>query len=162
MKPKRASTLFLKAVLLFVAGIALALCVFGLPGMAAMDAKLHPETAYLQYPFLIAAYIFFVPFFIALYQTFKLLTYIDQDKAFSDYAVKALKTIKYCALTIIAFIVLGELATIALIRGEDITHIITMGVIITFGSTVIAIFASLLQKLVRDAIRMKSENELIV
>ena len=51
MKPKRASTLFLKAVLLLMAGLALALCVFGLPGMAAMDAKLHPETAYLQYPF---------------------------------------------------------------------------------------------------------------
>lgn len=162
MTLRHASTLFLKAVLLLMAGVALALCVFGLPGMAAMDAKLHPETAYLQYPFLIAAYIFFVPFFIALYQTFKLLTLIDQGKAFSDYAVKALKTIKYCAFTIIAFIVLGELATIALIRGEDITHIITMGVIITFGSAVIAIFANLLQKLVRDAIRLKSENELIV
>ena len=65
-------------------------------------------------------------------------------------------------MTIIAFIVLGELATIVLIRGEDITHIIMMGLIITFGSTVIAIFAGLLQKLLKDAIRMKSENDMIV
>ena len=162
MNPKHSSTLFLKAVLGIIAAVALAFCVFGLPGMAAMDAKLHPETAYLQYPFLIVAYIFFTPFFIALYQTFRLLTLIDQGQAFSDAAVKALKTIKYCALTIIAFIVLGELATIALIRGEDITHIITIGVIITVGSAAVALFASLLQKLVRDAIRLKSENELIV
>lgn len=159
---RRASTLFLKAVLLLVAGIALALCVFGLPGMVAMDAKLHPETAYLQYPFLIAAYIFFTPFFIALYQTFRLLTLIDRGQAFSDAAVKALKTIRYCAYAIILFIVLGELATVALIRGEDITHIITMGVLITIGSATVALFASLLQELVRDAILLKAENELIV
>ncbi|WP_422122324.1 DUF2975 domain-containing protein [Planococcus sp. X10-3] len=162
MKRRHASTLFLKAVLLLIAGVALALCVFGLPGMAAMDAQLHPETAYLQYPFLIAAYIFFLPFFIALHQTFRLLTFIDRGEAFSDVAVKGLKTIKYCALTIIAFIVLGEGATIALIRDDDITHIITIGVLITFGSSVIAIFAGLLQKLLKDAIRMKSENDLIV
>lgn len=111
---------------------------------------------------MLAAYIFFLPFFIALYQTFRLLTFIDRGEAFSEVAVRALKTIKYCALTIIAFIVLGEGATIALIRGEDITHIITIGVLITFGSSVIAIFAGLLQKLLKDAIRMKSENELIV
>ncbi|WP_238942858.1 DUF2975 domain-containing protein [Planococcus beigongshangi] len=162
MTIRRASTIFLKAVLLFVAGVALALCVFGLPGMAAMDAKLHPETAYLQYPFLIAAYIFFTPFFIALYQMFKLLTLIDRGQAFSDAAVKALKAIRHCAFAIIAFIALGELATIVLIRGEDITHIITIGGIITIGSAAVALFASLLQKLVRDAIRMKAENELIV
>jgi len=162
MKRRQASTLFLKAVLLLIGGVALAICIFALPEIAAMDARQHPETAYLQYPFLIAAYIFFMPFFIALYQTFKLLTFIDRGEEFSDVAVNALKTIKYCALTIIAFIVLGELATIALIRGEDITHIITIGVLITFGSSVIAIFAGLLQKLLKDAIRMKSENELIV
>ncbi|WP_033542884.1 DUF2975 domain-containing protein [Planococcus sp. CAU13] len=162
MTLKRASTLFLKAVLLFVTGVALTLCIFGLPGMAAMDAKLHPETAYLQYPFLIAAYIFFTPFFIALYQTFRLLTLIDQGKAFSDVSLKALKTIRNCALAIIVFIVLGELATVALIRGEDITHIITLGVLITIGSAAVALFASLLQKLVRDAMRLKSENDLIV
>ncbi|RNF38127.1 DUF2975 domain-containing protein [Planococcus salinus] len=161
MKRKQASTLFLKMVLVLIGIAVLSLCIFGLPGMAARDAELHPETAYLQYPFLLSAYIFFVPFFIALYQTFKLLIYIDRNKAFSGLSVRALNAIKYCAVTIIVFIVVGEVFTIALIDG-DITHIIMLGLIGTFASSVIAIFAGLLQKLLKDAIAIKSENDLIV
>lgn len=162
MTRKQASTLFLKAVLLLMALAVLALCLFALPGMAARDAELHPETAYLQYPFLISAYVFFIPIFIAKYQAFKLLTYIDRNQAFSELAVKSLKIIRYCAYAVIVFIVLGELATIALIRGEDITHIITLGAIGSFASIVVAVFAGLLQKLLKDAARIRSDNEMIV
>ena len=159
MVRKQASTLFLKVVLVLMALAALALCIFALPGMAARDAAAHPETAYLQYPFLILAYVFFVPVFIAMVQTFKLLTYIDRNQAFSELAVKSLKVIRYCAY---AVIVLGELATIALIRGEDITHIIMLGVFGSFASIVVAVFAELLQKLLKDAIEIRSDNNLIV
>ncbi|WP_084242871.1 DUF2975 domain-containing protein [Planomicrobium okeanokoites] len=162
MTRKQASTLFLKVVLLLIAGAVLALCVFGLPGMAARDAELHPETAYLQYPFLLSAYVFFIPIFIAMYQAFMLLTYVERNQAFSELAVKSLKIIRYCAYAVIAFIVLGELATIALIRGEDITHIITLGAIGSFACITIAVFAGLLQKLLKDAIRIRSDNEMIV
>ncbi|MGO1059471.1 DUF2975 domain-containing protein [Planococcus sp. FY231025] len=161
MSRKKVSTLFLKAVLVFMGLVVLAICIFGLPLIAAQDAEMHPETAYLQYPFLISAYIFFVPFFIALYQTFKLLTYIDRNEAFSERSIKALNVIKYCALAIIAFIVLGELATILLID-DDITHIITLGGIGAFASSVIAVFAALLQKLLKNAIEIKKENDLTV
>lgn len=158
---KKASTLFLKAVLVFVGLVVLAICIFGLPYVVAQDAAQHPETAYLQYPFLIAAYLFFVPFFIALYQTFKLLTYIDRNEAFSEGSIRTLKVIKYCALATLAFIVLGELATMLFID-DDITHIITLGVIGGFASSVIAVFAALLQKLLKNAIEIKQENDLTV
>ncbi|XKE95399.1 DUF2975 domain-containing protein [Metaplanococcus flavidus] len=162
MTRKQASTLFLKVVLVLMALAVLALCVFGLPGMAARDAELHPEKAYLQYPFLISAYVFFIPVFIAMYQAFKLLTYIDLNQAFSELAVKSLKIIRYCAYAVIVFIVLGEMATIALIRGEDITHIITLGAIGSFACITVAVFAGLLQKLLKDATRIRSDNDLIV
>ncbi|MFC0393996.1 DUF2975 domain-containing protein [Paenibacillus mendelii] len=65
---KQGSTFFLK-IAVFIAGTpVLALCIFGLPWIAAKDAAAHPETAYLQYPFLIGAYITVTPFFVALYQ----------------------------------------------------------------------------------------------
>ena len=45
-------------------------------------------------------YVSVIPFFVALYQAFKLLSYIDKNQAFSELSVKALKNIKYCAITI--------------------------------------------------------------
>lgn len=161
LRAKYAATLFLKGVLLLMTVGMIALYVFGLPEMAATEAAQDPETAYLQYPFLIVAYIFFSPILIAFYQTFKLLGYIGRGQAFSDSVLKALTVIKYCALAIIFFIVLGELATILFID-DDITHIITLGVIGTLASAAVAVFADLLRSLLKDAIAMKSSNDLIV
>ena len=45
-----------------------------------------------------------IPFFVALYQAFKMLGYAGQNKIFSPAAVKALRTIKYCAIAIIGFV----------------------------------------------------------
>ncbi len=115
---ERGTTLFLKIAVFIIGTPVLALCIFGLPGIAARDAAAHPETAYLQYPFLIGAYISATPFFVALYQALKLLSYIDQNKAFSELSVRALKYIKYCAITISTLIVIGILSVFILITGE--------------------------------------------
>ncbi|OEH84292.1 hypothetical protein BHU72_10785 [Desulfuribacillus stibiiarsenatis] len=161
---ERGSTLFLKIVVILMGIPVLALCIFGLPGMAARDAAAHPETAYLQYPFLIAAYITITPFFFALYQTFKLLQYIDQNNAFSELSVKALKYIKYCGIIISTLVLTGEIVVIILTAGagEDITGVIGLGFILIFGSLVIAVFAAVLQRLLQEAIDIKAENDLII
>lgn len=161
---KQGSTLFLKIAIFIIGTPVLALCIFGLPEMAARDAAAHPETAYLQYPFLIGSYITVTPFFIALYQALKLLRYIDQNKAFSELSVTALKYIKYCAITISTLIVVGIVCGVILIAGkyEDITGFIGLGFILTFASMVIAVFAAVLQKLLKEAIDIKSENDLTV
>jgi hypothetical protein len=44
------------------------------------------------------------PFFVALYQAFKVLGYIRQNKTFSQVTVKPLRIIKYCAIAIISFV----------------------------------------------------------
>ena len=59
---------------------------------------------YFKDPFLAYAYIASIPFFVALYQAFKVLGYVGQNKVFSQAAVKALRTIKYCAIAIIGFV----------------------------------------------------------
>ena len=45
----------------------------------------------------------------ALYQAFKVLGYVGQNKIFSQAAVKALRTIKYCAIAIIGFVAVEEI-----------------------------------------------------
>jgi len=91
-------TLFLKVVIFLIGIPILGLCIFGLPSVANEAAEHYP--AYLLYPVLIGMYAATVPFFFALYQTLKILSYIDKNKAFSELSIKALKNIKYCAITI--------------------------------------------------------------
>ena len=102
-----------------------------------------------------------IPFFVALYQAFKLLIYIDRNKAFSELSVRALKVIKSCAITISAFIVAGIIFVAIFIEG-DRAGVIVLGLICTFASSVIATFAAVLQKLLKDALDIKSENDLTV
>ena len=116
---KKGSTIFLKGVVCLIGAIVLAICIFKLPEMAHNDALKHPDEAYLQYPFLISAYILALPFFFALYQAFQLLTYVDKNKAFSEISVTALKYIKYSALTISLLMLLGIIVAIMMFHGED-------------------------------------------
>lgn len=91
MTRKQCSTIFLKVIIFLIGITVLALCIFWLPWIASRDGEANPETAYLQYPFLVCAYVLAIPFFVALYQAFKLLTYIDKNKVFSELSVRALR-----------------------------------------------------------------------
>ncbi|MEI9960068.1 MAG: DUF2975 domain-containing protein [Limisphaerales bacterium] len=69
-------------------------------------------------PFIALVYMGSIPFFVALYQAVKVLGYAGQNKVFSQPAVNALRTIKYCALAIIGFVVVEEIF-IMLNHGSD-------------------------------------------
>lgn len=47
-------------------------------------------------------------------------------------------------------------------KGEDITGIISLGFMLTFASSVIATFAAVLQRLVKEIVDIISENEFIL
>ena len=116
----------------------------------------------MKYLVLIDLYATAIPFYFALYQAFKLLSYIDKNKAFSDLSVKALKNIKYCAITISILYVAGMPLFFLMADKDDAPGIIVLGLVIIFASIVIAVFAAVLQKLLKDAIDIKSENDLTV
>ncbi len=103
-----------------------------------------------------------IPFFFALYQAFKLLSYIDKNKAFSELSVKALKNIKYCAITISILYAVGMPFFYLIAEEDDAPGLIVIGLVIIFASMVIAVFAAVLQKLLKEAIDIKSENDLTV
>ncbi|SFC96596.1 DUF2975 domain-containing protein [Bacillus sp. UNCCL81] len=161
MNGKRSSTTFLKAII-FLAGIAvLALCIFLVPHFGNFAAKMYPNIAAMKYLVFIVLYGAAVPFYFALYQAFNLLRYIDDNTAFSELSVKALKNIKYCAVAISVIYVLGMPLFHFIAKKVD-PPIGFLGLIIIFASLVIAVFAAILQQLLQEAINIKSENDLTV
>jgi hypothetical protein len=103
-----------------------------------------------------------IPFYIALYQALQLLSYIDKSKAFSELSVRALKNIKNCAITISVLYALGMPLFCLVADKDDAPGIIVIGMVMIFASMVIAVFAAVLQKLLKEAIDIKSENDLTV
>ena len=159
---KRGLTIFLRVVISLIAIAALAVCILALPAMVVKEAAKTPKTAWLIYLFLVGAYILSIPFFVALFQAFKLLTYVDRNEAFSGLSVRALGYIKHCAITISILMVAGIAAVMAFSfgKGEDIAGIVAMGLLVTFASSVVAAVAAVLQNQVQKAIDTKSERPL--
>src|SRR5438046_4167068 len=104
---KRSSTAFLQAVVGLIGVGALALLLWE-PHLEGRNAHATPFEIYFKDPFLAYAYVASIPFFAALYQAFKVLGYAQKNKVFSPAAVKAVRTIKFCALAIIGFVAGGE------------------------------------------------------
>jgi hypothetical protein len=157
---KHGSTLFLKIALFLIGSPVLALCIFGLVWLPNNPA--NPEYAYMLYPIVIGMYVAAIPFCVALYQAFKLLSYIDNNQAFSELSVKALKNIKFCAITISGLFVVILPFVFLVADQDDAPGLIIIGMVPIFGSMVIAVFAAVLQRLLQEAIDIKSENDLIV
>ncbi|WP_047985583.1 DUF2975 domain-containing protein [Ornithinibacillus californiensis] len=157
---KRGSTLFLKLALIIIGLPVLALCIVGL--IYLVNHPANPDYAHLLYPIVIGMYLSVIPFYIALYQAFKLLNYIDRNQAFSQISVDALNKIKYSAITfsILYVVILPFVFIVAEL--DDAPGLIIIGGIPIFAALVIAVFAAVLQRLLQEAINIKSENDLTV
>ncbi|WP_251047420.1 DUF2975 domain-containing protein [Planococcus sp. ISL-110] len=140
----------------------MAACIFVVPPLSQFVGEVIPQWAFLQYFFLIALYGTAIAYFVALYQAMKLLGYIDRNTAFSERSVAALKNIKYCALTITVLYILCLPIILYTAEVDDAPGLGGLGMVITFGAIVIAVFAAVLQKLLENAIEIKSENDLTV
>ena len=156
----RNSTAFLQTVLVLIGIGALALMLWE-PHLEGRNAHATPFEIYFKDPFLAYAYVASIPFFAALYQAFKVLRYARQNKVFSQAAVNALRTIKFCAIAIIGFVAVGEVF-IMLHTSDDRAGGVFMGILITFGSIIIATAAATFEWILQNAVDMKSENDLTV
>src|SRR3989344_5409999 len=104
---KKSSIIFLKTVIVLIGIVAIAVMIrFPLTEGRAVNLDLF---SIYSDPFIMYGYIASIPFFVALYQAFKLLGYIGQNKVFSLSSVKALRTIKYCAIIQSVLIVMAAL-----------------------------------------------------
>ena len=158
---KRGSTIFLQVVIVLVGIVALAILIrFPLTEGRAVNLDLF---SIYSDPFLVYGYLASISFFVALYQAFKLLGYIGQNKVFSLNSVKALRTIKYCAIILSASIVMAGLyIRIFHAEGDDPAGFLAMCIVATFISIVIATAAAVFEKTLQSAVDIKSENDLTV
>jgi len=159
---KQGPIIFLKVVILLIAIGALA-AMIRFPQIEGRAANLDLISIYKD-PFIIYIYIASIPFFVALYQAFKLLGFIDKNKIFSQVSVNAVRNIKYCGVAIAAFFVAAEAYLFIVQRGksDDIAGGVAGGLLIIFVSVVIATAAAVFQKLLQNAVDIKSENDLTV
>lgn len=156
---ERGKVIFLKVAVILLGVIILVSCTL-LPELAKYTAEMYPEYAYLQYPVLFGIYITVIPFYIALFQAYKLLNYIETKNAFSQLSVRSLHTIQRYAVTISILYVNGMVGL--LIFNALHPGIFLVGMAIIFTSFVVAVFAMVLQALLKSALEMKEENELTV
>jgi len=152
----RGSTIFLQIVIVLIGVGALALMLWE-PHVEGRNAHATLFEIYFKDPFLAYAYIASIPFFISLYQAFKVLGYVRQNKTFSPATVKALRTIKYCAIAIIGFVA-ASLIFIVFADKDDRPAGVFMRILIAFPSIVIATAAAMFERILQNAVDTKSEQ----
>jgi len=160
---KKSSTIFLQVVVVLIGIVALAIMI-RFPLTEGRATNLDLFSIYAD-PFIIYGYLSSIAFFVALYQAFKLLGYIGQNKVFSLSSVKALRNIKYCAIVLSCLIVIAAIYIRVSFNGnadDDPAGFIAVSIVATFISIVVATAAAVFEKTLQSAVDIKSENDLTV
>jgi hypothetical protein len=158
---KKISIVFLQAVVVLISIVALVLLIW-LPLKEGRATNLDLVDIYAD-KFILYMYAASIPFFVALYKAFRLLGYIGQNKVFSAKAVGALKHIKYCAIILSALIVVaGLFIRFTHNKEDDPAGFLAICIVTTFASIVVATAAAIFEKLLQNAVDMKSENDLTI
>ena len=157
---KYGATVFLRVVLVLIGIGALAFLLVE-PHFEGRNAHATLFAIYFKDPFLAYAYVASIAFFVGLYHAFKVLTYAGRNEEFSPAAVKSVRTIKYCAIALIGFVVGGEVF-IMLGDSDDRAGGVFMGVLIFSGAIVVATAMAILERILQNAVDLKSENDLTV
>ena len=158
---KRTPTIFLQAVIVLIGIVVLAVLI-RMPLTEGRAANLDLLSIYAD-PFILYGYAASIAFFVALYKAFRLLGYIGQNRAYSSDAVGALKSIKYCAIVFSVLIVMAGLyIKIFHDKEDDPAGFLAICIVTTFASIVVATAAAIFERLLQNAIDMKSENDLTI
>lgn len=158
---KRISIRFLQGVIVLIGMVALAFLIW-FPLAEGRATNLDLFSIYFD-TFILYGYAASIAFFVALYKAFRLLGYIGQNKVFSANSVQALKSIKYCAIVLSILIVMaGVYIKLFHSKEDDPAGFLSLCIVITFVSIVVATAAAIFEKILQKAVDMKSENDLTI
>jgi hypothetical protein len=160
---KRSSTIFLQIVIVLF-GVGTLVFMLWEPHLEGRNANATTFEIYFNDPFLAYVYLASISFFVALYQAFKVLGDVRQDRTFSQGTVRALRTIRICAM-ILAVSIVGALAFILIVSRrveEDIAGGVAMCLFMLFSTVVVGTAANVAERLLQNAVDLKSENDLTV
>lgn len=155
---KRIQTHFLRLAIVVFGAAVLALCIFALPSMWKGGSVEFPIASYAVKLIVIGLYATVVPFFIALWHAFKLLGHIDRGNAFSELSVKALSSIKHCAAVIAVLYVGGYPLIYPIADADDAPGLIIVAGVIVCAHVALAVFLTILERLLREVVEGKLDN----
>jgi hypothetical protein len=155
---KQRSTIFLQGFIVLIGIVALAIMIrFPLTEGRAVNLDLF--SIYTD-PLILYGYAASVPFFIALYKAFRLLGYTGQNEAFSINSVRALRSIKYCAVVLSILIVMaGVYIRIFHNKDDDPAGFIAICIVTAFVSLSVAVAVAVFEKILQNGMEIKAENE---
>jgi hypothetical protein len=155
---KQSSTIFLQGVIVLI-GIGVLAFIIRFPSIEGSAENLDLISIYTD-PFILCGYAISIPFFIALFKAFKLLGYIGQNMEFSLSQVRALRSIKYCAIILgIAILMAGLYTRIFHDKSDDPAGFLVICILTSFVSIVFASAAGVFEKILKKGMDLKSENE---
>jgi hypothetical protein len=157
---KFGATVFLRVVLALIGVGALTFLLWE-PQAEGVNAHATMFAIYFRDPVVALMYLAAIPFFTGLFHAFKVLGFAGRNQEFSPQAVRSVRTIKYCALAIIGFVVVFELVIMSH-ESDDRAGGVMMGVFISFAAVVVATAMAVLERALQHALDMKSENDLTV
>lgn len=152
---KRGSIFFLKTVIVLIA-LAVLAGMIRFPQTEGRAANLDLVSIYTD-PLIVYIYIGSIPFFVGLYQTFKLLNFIDK-KDFSTSAVNALRYIKFSFLCLIGFIALALIYIRFQVAGEDPAGPTALGLLAIFTFAIISITAAVSERRLKNSLKIKKRK----
>ena len=158
---KRFSIPFLQAIVVLISIVALFI-LFRFPLTEGRAEGLDLFSIYAD-PFILYVYTASIAFFVALYKAIRLLGYIGQNELFSLKSITALRNIKQCAFILVILIVItGLYIKIFHNKEDDPAGFLAICIIATLISVTVATAMAVLEKILANAIDMKSENDLTV
>ena len=150
--PKRSATIFLQVIVVLIGIGALAFMLWE-PHLEGRNAHATLFQIYFKDPFLAYAYLASIAFFVALFQAFKWLGYVGQNQLFSPNSVRALRTIKHCAIVLVAMITAAVAYLFLAVRGkDDIAGGVAIGLFLILVSAVIGTAAAVVERRLRRPI----------
>ncbi|WP_025764127.1 DUF2975 domain-containing protein [Dyadobacter tibetensis] len=158
---KKVSIVFLQAVIVLLGMVILAILI-RVPLTEGRATNLDLLSIYTD-PLILYGYATSIAFFVALYKAFRLLGYIGQNKVFSSKSVRTLRSIKYCAIVFsILIVAAGLYIRIFFDKDDDPAGFLALCLVTILASVVVATSAAIFEKLLQNAVDMKSENDLTV
>ena len=158
---KSNSALFFQAAVVLV-GIGVLAFLLWEPHIEGRNAHAATFEIYFKDPFLAYVYVGSTPFFVALYRAFGLFGHVRKNGAFSQVTVDALRAIKHCAIAIIGFVA-GAVVIILMFGDKDDRPAgVFMRILVTFPSIVVATAAAIFERILQNAVEIKSEHDLTV
>ncbi len=152
---RRIPAILLQALLVALGGGALAFLLWE-PQVEGVNAHATLLGAYLD-PFVLFAYTASIPFFVLLYQAFPLAASVGPDRPFPPDAVRRLRTIRRCALVLLAFVAASLLF---LIHGDPDDHPagVFLRLLVAVPASVVALTAARFARTLRSPSQLPSDH----